>query len=244
MITTTAIAPTTSRIGMVKRDISPSAARVFENVFDFLCDIEPDAFPESEIDSMCQLIDDLKYLDMTQMNEVLSDNNDELEPIHANNWQEINEGQLKAKASHTAEKIRARKWYKANKSRVKKMAMRLKKSKGLMKKKIRKKAGRTLSGREKREYDTDGHEAVNLTLRRGSRAAVNKLFENKPYRVIKSFSFDGIEAGLNEKIEYVCGTTWILSKRDGSRYKIEVENNKEFTQFLKNEADVTLEDFV
>ena len=193
-IISTNVAPTSARLGMTKR-IAPSATNVFDDLLEFFIDVDPDVIPEPEKDQLIELLDDFEFLDKQQMNEVL---NEITEPVNANNWIDITEGELKAKHSHTPEKIRARKWYKLNKSRVKSLARKLELSKGKQKKKeILKKSGRTLSGKDKRQYNTKKHEVVNMDLRRGARAAVNKLFEHKPYRVIKQFSIAGIDAKLN-----------------------------------------------
>ena len=73
---------------------------------------------------------------------------------------------------------------------------------------------------------------------------MDRMFENTPYRVIRSFSIGEISACLNERVEHICGNTWRLLKRDGGRYKIEVENNNYITPYLKHEDDVTVEDFL
>ena len=238
-IISTNISPTSARLGMTKR-IAPSATNVFDDLLEFFCDVDPDVIPEPEKDQLIELLDDFEYLDKQQINEVL---NEITEPVNANNWVDITEGKLKARHSSTPEKVRARRWYRDNKARVKSLALRLKKSKGKLKKKeIRKKSGRTLSGREKREYNTDGHEAVNLTLKRGARQAVDKLFEHEQYRVKSSFTIGEIDACLNEVIQHVSGNTFILCKRDGTRFQIEIDK-KDIMPCLKK-GDLTTEDII
>ena len=236
MIQTTNVAKTNNRLGIVKRDIAPSASKVFEDMLDFFCDVEPDLIPETEKERLITLLDDLDYLDRTQINESGADP----EPIHANNWREINEGRLKAKHSNTPEKSAARKWYAQNKARVKTLALKLKISKGTQKKKqIMKKSDRTLTGRDKKQYNTDAHES---TFKLGARAAVNRLFKNESYRVKQSFTVAGIDARLNETMEHVGKDTWILCKRSGRRFQIEIEDKKIMTCLKK--GDLTAEDII
>jgi hypothetical protein len=47
---------------------------------------------------------------------------------------------------------------------------------------------------------------------------------------------------VNKKIEHVCGGTWVLTKRNGNRYRLFVADNKFITPYIKHEKDITVED--
>jgi len=125
MTTTTGdVAQTQKKISMAKRNVAPSGGSVQEAMLDFLVDIDTDFLSLADIETLETLFDDLECLNNIAINEAL----------HF------------SKKSTTGARITARKWYKQNKGRVQKLQSRLKKSKGIQKKKeIMAKSGRTLT---------------------------------------------------------------------------------------------------
>jgi hypothetical protein len=208
----------------VKRNVAPSASNVLEDVFDFILDTAPDAFPSTEIDNLYQLMGDLTALDKIEMNEARH---------------------FTHKSTSIARTI-ARKFYKANAPRIKAMQAKLRKNKAAGKKKeIMSKSDRApVTKKKKKKYPgTKSHSINEKKLRAGCKAAVEKLFAPKKFRVIKPFTLsDGkIDAALYEQILYKFGC-YTLIKRSGEKmlFKCEKEDIKDFIK-LESEG-ITLED--
>ena len=233
MITTTDVQNTENPFTRpAKRNVAPSAANVLEDMFDFMLDVSPDALPSKEIDNLYQLLGDLEYLDKRQINESL----------HF------------AKKSSTGARSIARKWYSANRGRVAKLQMNLKKSKGLQKKKeIRAKSGVTLTKKKNRKYNTKNHvneygfaeyikenkigenlDMSDFKFKQAIRKRVDEMFESKRYRVVQEFTIGEAEALLNESFEYFAGT-WRLKKHNGEVWKFKGLEKEEIEKFIEED---------
>ena len=139
---------------------------------------------------------------------------------------------------------------------MKKLQMRLKKSKGLQKKKaIMGKSDRGLTGRKKKKYHTNDHvndaaynfgfdqyikenkigensqPGLEYRLRQSIKETVDKWFEPERYRVIREFTIGETEALLNESFEYFAGT-WLLNKHNGEVWKFKGLEKKDIEKFI------------
>ena len=217
---------TNGRIGnTINKRFAPSGS-ILEDLLEFMMDVAPDALPETEIDNLGQLFGDLEYLDNRQMNE-------------ARHF---------TRKSTTIARSRARKWYQKNKGRVKKLQARLKTKAAKKKKEIMSKSDRTpIKKRKKRKYPgTKNHinAAIDRKIERGARNIVEKMLEPHRYRVIRRFTInENIDASLNELIEHYGNETWVLEKRNGKRYRFEV-NNGVLAPYIKLEYLIETEDFI
>ena len=213
----------------VKR-VTPSGGNAQGELFEFFIDIDTDVLEYSDLEALEVLFDDLEWLHSRELNEAL----------HF------------AKKSSTGARSIARKWYSANRDRVAKLQMRLKKSKGLQaKKKVLAKSGRNLKKKKKKKYPgTKSHvneygfarflkenkigENLNMSdfkLKQAIRKRVDDLFESKRYRVVQEFTIGEAEALLNESFEYFAGT-WRLKKHNGEVWKFKGLEKKDIEKFI------------
>lgn len=212
----------------VKRDTAPSGSNVLEDLFNFILDTPLELIPETQIDPLIQLMGDLQAIDKIEMNEARH---------------------FTHKSSSIARTI-ARKFYKANAPRIKAAQSKLKKSKAAKKKKeIMAKSDRTpIKKHKKKKYNTKKHtinERINRSIEKGVKETVAKWFAPTPYRVIKTFQItEDLDAVLNERVEHIANNTWRLTKRNGERFKFEVENNHIIKQCIKHEALIEIGDFL
>jgi len=162
-----------------------------------------------------------------------------------------------AKASHTPEKIAAHRWYIQNKGRVAKLQARLKRSKGLQKKKaIMAKSGRTLTGKKKKKYRTKNHTVneygfaahikenkigenisipLDLKLKRNIRKDIDYLLTPGFYRVVQEFTIGEVNVLLSERFEYYGSDTWSLFKHNGKVWNFGGLEKKEIEDFITEE---------
>jgi hypothetical protein len=157
----------------------------------------------------------------------------------------MNEEKHFAQKSSSGDRARARRFYKSRKAKIKAMQKRLKDNKAAEKRKeIMAKSQRTgEKKRKKRKYNTKNH-ISDSRLKKGAQAVVNKWFSPTPYRVIKSFSINSdIDAVLNEKMDFYGNESWVLTKRNGKKYRLEI-NKGVLAQFIKHEALIETEDFI
>ena len=229
MTITTDIENLDQKISKPVKRVAPSASDISEDMFDFILDVSPESIPETEIDNLYQLLGDLEYLHTV----------------------ELNEGLHFAKKSTTGARIVGRKWYQKNRGRVKKLQMRLKKSKGLQQKKsVLSKSGRTLTKKEKKKYHTAGntnennfarflkenHIGENLDMsdfkfKQAIRKRVDEMFEPDRHKVVQEFTIGETEALLNESFEYFAGT-WRLKKHNGEVWKFKGLEKKDIEKFI------------
>lgn len=224
--TTDNIANTNTRIGntTVKR-FAPSGS-ILEDMLDFMMDVAPDVLPETEVEDLIIILGDLEYLENRQMNE-------------ARHF---------TRKSTSIARSRARKWYQKNKGRVKQLQARLKTKAAKKKKEIMAKSDRTpIKKKKKKKYPGTKnhiHAAIDRKIERGARNIVEKMLEPHRYRVIRRFTInENIDASLNELIEHSGNETWVLEKRNGKRYRFEV-NNGVLAPYIKLEYLIETEDFI
>ena len=213
--------------------VTPSAGDAQGELLEFFMDIDTDVLEYSDLDTLETLFDDLEWLHSKGLNEAL----------HF------------SKASHTPEKIRSRVWYKKNRGRVKKLQMRLKKSKAAQKRKeIMSKSQRTGEKKRKKvKYNTPGHVneygfagyikenkiGENLKLnsdikrKRQIRKSLDEMFKPDCYRVVQEFTIGETEALLLETWEHA-GDTWRLFKHNGEVWRFTLDK-KEIEEFITEE---------
>jgi hypothetical protein len=177
-----------------------AANSVHEEIFNFLLDCETDAFTNP--DDFADFLTDIEFISNT----------------------DLNEARHFAARSTSLDRTRARKFYKNNKPKIKAMQDKIKKSKGLQKKKeILAKSDRNLKGKKKKKYNTKNH-VSDARLKKGARMLVEQWFAPHSYRVIKTFTLnEQITARLNEEVLYYGNDSYELIKRDGRRFKIEIK---------------------
>ena len=205
----------------VKR-VAPSASNVLEDMFNFILDTSPDALPDVEIDPLIQLLGDLEALDKI----------------------ELNEARHFTHKSTSAARTIARKFYKKNKPKIKAMQSKLKKSKAAAKKKqTMAKSDRTpIKKRKKKKYNT-AHHVNEAKLHAGCKSAVEKIFEPQKFRVIREFQIaEGIDACVWDQLHKKFGV-WTLIKKSGQKILFKIDE-KEVSDFIKLESEVTVEDLL
>jgi hypothetical protein len=229
MIATNDIATTSHKLTsnpFTRRSPSASGASndfdIMHEVFQFLLDIEnPSAFADS--DAFADFLTDLEYISTHKMNE----------ERHF------------AKKSDVISRIRARKWYSQNSSRVKKKAAALKANKAKMKKKeIMAKSDRTGEKKKaKKKYATKKH-VSDERLKKGARLIVENWFTPHEYKIVRAFTInEKLDARIGEDILHYGNDTYKLLKKDGRRFKMEI-NRGFISQFIKLKSLCTVEDFI
>jgi hypothetical protein len=198
------------------------------------------------------ILDDLEFGHLRCLNESgfydVSDS-DITDPVNENNRREINEALHFTKKSTSIARSTARKFCKKNRGRILKMADKLRKNKAAQKRKeIMSKSQRSGEKKKKKKKypGTKDHvnDAVDKKIKDGARQIVENWFSPHHYRVIKSFTLDKtVTASLNEKIEHYGNDSWILEKRDGRRFRFEV-NQAVIKPYIKLTALINSGDFM
>jgi hypothetical protein len=201
----------------VKR-VPPSAANVHE-IFDFLCSIG-DIEVLGDTSDLETLLNDLEYLD------------------------NVSDSKLFHKKSSTVARAKSRRWYKANKARVKKLQQKIKISKAAAaKKKIMAKSDRSPIKKKQRKRNHTKSHVNEKRLKRGAQKIVNSWFRPHEYKIIRPFTInENIDARINEDILHYGNDNYELIQKDGRRFKLEI-NRGVIGQFIKLKSLVTVDDF-